>query len=58
MFSSPSKDQYYHKFVRGLDNGDFLFLKFYNFFYQKGNWGLFDYGIESIEEKIIKNKKI
>ena len=41
--SSLSKDQHYPKFVRGIDNGDFLFPKFYNFFTKRATGGLIDY---------------
>ena len=35
--SSPPKDQYFSKFVRGLDNGDFLFSKNLQFFAKRVN---------------------
>ena len=56
--SIPLNDQHFPKFMRGLDNGEFLFSKikytFYNFFTKRVTGGLFDhYSIVSKEE----NKK-
>ena len=48
----PLNDQQFPKFVKGLDNGDFLFFKIFQLLPKKATGGLFDYyGIVYKEEK-------
>ena len=51
----PLNDQHFPKFVRGLDNGDFYFIKnfkfFIKFFAKRSTGGLFDYTTSYLNRK-------